>query len=573
MSDQLTTTYEEYLDGSYDCADRIVLNAYFGMGHTGGGLRAWWRRLYGHDDNLDKEHLMRLGSRFGRRVQAYAEKTGLPLVYCKAGRRKQEIAQQYKPTDELFRGLFLIISSRASGMVWDVKRTAEGRIQDIHCKYEYIKHYFFHLIDPDWGHVIVRMSGHPPWSCQIIINGHEYVARQAAKDGIKFAQDGNCFTDIIGSTNQLSATETSCDAPAYDAKGLAEMVGQMPHLAQYAETFCSESIIGQLRQVCDRWLYSACLPFALSTAEQQASGFRYDYSVYQMEFSRNWLFKRPRQLEQVFDTLIERIRSRLDIKRLKTIFGRQKRPAFCKKAQREEVVLSMPSHDLTIFKIHFGSLTVKLYSKGQHVLRCETIVHNTKPLGWKRSLPRFPEILQRLQSILTRFLDQLHCLNAAFIADDTLDSLPQPAFVGSSRVAGFDLNKPRIRAVLEAVVSLASLPNGFSAAQLAARVRDLLHLPTDLYSSRQAAYDLKKLRGKQWVHKIGKSRRYQPDSLGLKTMAALLTLRDKIIQPVLAGSGRPKVGRPPKSRTPLDIQYAKVQADMLDLFQLLGIQI
>lgn len=573
MSDQLTTAYAEYLEGSYDCADRIVLNAYFGMGHTGGGMRAWWRRLYGHDDNLDKEHLMRLGGRLGRRVKAYAEKTGLPLVYCKAGVRKQEIAQQYKPADESFRGLFLIISSRASGMVWDVRRTADGRIQNIECKYQYIKHYFFHIIDPDWGHVVIRMSGHPPWSCQIILNGHEYVARQAAKDGLQFAQDGNCFTNIIGDTIQLSATETSCDAQAHDAKGLAEMAGQQPHLAQYAETFCSESIIGQLRQVCERWIYSACLSFALSTDEQETSGFRYQYSVFQMEFSRNWLFKRPRQLNQVFDTLIERARSRLDIKRLKTIFGRRKRPAFCKKAQREEVVLSMPSHDLTIFKLHFGSLTVKLYSKGEHVLRCEAIVHNTKPLAWKRSLPRFPEILQRLNTVLSRFLDQLHCLDAAFIADETLDSLPQHSTVGKSHVAGFDLNKPRIRAVLEAVVSLAPLPNGFSAAQLAAKVRELLQLPDDQYLPRHAAYDLKKLRGKQWVHKVGKSRRYQPDSLGLKTMAALITLRDKIIQPILAGAGRPKVGRPPKSRSDLDLQYFKVQTDMLDLFQLLGIQV
>lgn len=573
MSDQLTTAYAEYLDGSYDCADRIVLNAYFGMGHTGGGMRAWWRRLYGHEENLNKEHLMRLGSRLGRRAKAYAEKTGVPFVYCRPGERKQTIAQQYKPADESFRGLFLIISSRASGMVWDVSHTTDGRIQDIKCAYRYIKHYFFHLIDPDWGHVVIRMSGHPPWSCQIILNGHEYVARQATRDGIQFVQDGNCFTDIISDTGQLGTAETSHDVQAHDAQGLAEMAGQLPHLAQYAETFCSQSITGQLRQVCERWIYSACLRFALSTDEQQTSGFRYEYSVYQMEFSRNWLFKRPRQLNQVFDTLIERTRSRLDIKRLKTIFGRHKRPAFCKKARREEVVLAMPSHDLTIFKLHFGTLTVKLYSKGENVLRCEAIVHNTKPLGWKRSLPRFPEIVQRLQSILSRFLQQLHCLDAAFIADDTLDSLPLPSSVGKSRVAGFDLNKPRIRAVLEAVVALAPLPNGFSAAQLATKVRELLQLPDALYLPRHAAYDLKKLRGKQWVHKIGKSRRYQPDSHGLRTIAALLTLRDKVIQPVLAGAGRPKVGRPPQSRSAIDSQYVKVQTDMLDLFQLLGIQV
>ena len=41
MADQLSTLYSDLLEGSYDCVDRVVLNAYFGMGQTGGGLRVW----------------------------------------------------------------------------------------------------------------------------------------------------------------------------------------------------------------------------------------------------------------------------------------------------------------------------------------------------------------------------------------------------------------------------------------------------------------------------------------------------------------------------------------------------
>src|SRR5579862_9597358 len=57
MPDQLSTLYSDLLEGSYDCVDRIVLNAYFGMGQTGGGLRVWWRELYGSDADLDDNHL------------------------------------------------------------------------------------------------------------------------------------------------------------------------------------------------------------------------------------------------------------------------------------------------------------------------------------------------------------------------------------------------------------------------------------------------------------------------------------------------------------------------------------
>ena len=52
MVDELTTRYGDLLSGSYDCVDRIVLNAYFGVGHNPGGFRVWWRELYGSDDKL-----------------------------------------------------------------------------------------------------------------------------------------------------------------------------------------------------------------------------------------------------------------------------------------------------------------------------------------------------------------------------------------------------------------------------------------------------------------------------------------------------------------------------------------
>ena len=58
--------------------------------------------------------------------------------------------------------------------------------------------------------------------------------------------------------------------------------------------------IGRLGQVCDRWIYSACLCFGLDLAEQDRSGFRYAYSVYQAGYSRDLIFRDGRQLDRVF---------------------------------------------------------------------------------------------------------------------------------------------------------------------------------------------------------------------------------------------------------------------------------
>jgi ABC-type multidrug transport system fused ATPase/permease subunit len=53
MTDGLSTLYQDLLGGSYDCVDRIVLNAYFRMGHDPGGFRVRWRALTGSDETLE----------------------------------------------------------------------------------------------------------------------------------------------------------------------------------------------------------------------------------------------------------------------------------------------------------------------------------------------------------------------------------------------------------------------------------------------------------------------------------------------------------------------------------------
>jgi hypothetical protein len=226
---------------------------------------------------------------------------------------------------------------------------------------------------------------------------------------------------------------------------------------------------------------------------------------------------------------------------------------------------------LTVFKVHFGKLTLKLYAKGANVLRAEAIVHNTKALKLKRSLDSFPDIISHLQGMVVRFLDHLQAIDQTFIADDTLDTLAQPTFINQARIAGIDLNKPRVRAVLEALVSLSLAPRGFSVSELAAKVRHILHLDEQAYLARHAAYDLKKFRAKGWIVKLGLSRRYQASSDGLQTMSALLILREKVIKPVLAGAGKPKRGPKPKNPSLLDQLYLALHSIMRDLFRELGI--
>jgi hypothetical protein len=279
-------------------------------------------------------------------------------------------------------------------------------------------------------------------------------------------------------------------------------------------------------------------------------------------------------MEDLFQRMVDRTRARLDVPHLRRLFGAKQRPrqtARTTAAPQLAVTLETPEYDLTVFKVHFGNLTLKAYTKGERVLRFEAIVHNTRDLGCGRVLARFPKIVVRLQDMLERFLTTLDCVDVAFINDETLDQLPLPSLLGTTRVGGVDLNKPRIRTVLAAVLALAPSPTGFSVSELTTKVSSMTAHIDRAYTVRQAAYDLKKLRAKGLVAKTGKSRRYTVQPHSLRAITALLILREQVIMPILAGVRSPRIGRRPKTWTPADRHYEQLRVHMQPLFGELGI--
>ena len=97
-------------------------------------------------------------------------------------------------------------------------------------------------------------------------------------------------------------------------------------LARIADALSQDAAVGRLGQVCQRWIYTACLCFGLDLDEQHRSGFGYGLAVYQLEYSRNLIFADGATMQRVFDTVVDRTRSRLDVPKIRTIFGTAQRP-------------------------------------------------------------------------------------------------------------------------------------------------------------------------------------------------------------------------------------------------------
>jgi hypothetical protein len=121
--------------------------------------------------------------------------------------------------------------------------------------------------------------------------------------------------------------------------------------------------------------------------------------------------------------------------------------------------------------------------------------------------------------------------------------------------------------VVEAVIALSASPNGFTASNIAARVRE--RCPP--YGPRNAAYDLKKLRGKHIVCRIAHTRRYQPLASGLRAITALLVLRNKAIKPLLATARPLHPTHRALNPKPIDAHYHALRFAMQGVFHELGI--
>ena len=185
------------------------------------------------------------------------------------------------------------------------------------------------------------MCGYAPWGAQGMVNGHEWVERQARARKVRVAKEGNGF--IEGTHYQA--------------------------VDRLASALNGPDLGPGLAALCARWLYSACLCFALPLAEQQRLDFQYHYSIWQLEYSRNYLFHQAHVLEEVFQKLIDRTRAPLDIKTLETLFGRRHRQP-TKKQQRAgrsgyEVAkeVDASSWEVTVWRVRWGSVVLKVYDK------------------------------------------------------------------------------------------------------------------------------------------------------------------------------------------------------------------
>jgi len=271
--------------------DRLYLNLYQPRLQTGGGVANFFKVHRGA--KVASTVLMApISHAFVKAIHAFAKREAVDLVAFAKGQRKDEV------TRERLKGF-----SRAEGVLYigtAQERFASFRMikkRSAHTGQPYpwfsrgtvmCNHYYFYLVDEDFGPLFIKFCSYFPYTARVCLNGHEYVKRQLAKEGIAFAALDN---------------------------GLLACAD-----AQRAQQILDDLTEDKIAALVAKWLGRLPDPF---TAEDHAAGYNFQLSTLQAEFSRTQVFDRPLAGRHLFEAVI---RENLDLGRpekVSLIFNRR----------------------------------------------------------------------------------------------------------------------------------------------------------------------------------------------------------------------------------------------------------
>src|SRR5262249_35485943 len=123
-------------------------------------------------------------------VERFVRENQVPLLTFAKGQRKDDVAQEYRAK---FRGTEGILSVGKAQEKTPVSRTEKRKNPKTGQAYPWIvrstamvNHFYFYGIDEDFGPFFLKFCTYFPYNAKLCINGHEYVKRQLAKEGIAF---------------------------------------------------------------------------------------------------------------------------------------------------------------------------------------------------------------------------------------------------------------------------------------------------------------------------------------------------------------------------------------------------
>jgi hypothetical protein len=521
----------------YHCFDRIVINGYLSGLSRPEQVVHFVREVLGIPV-VSKEVLSQRTNDYQRWVEAFARNHKIAIEWAGKGVRKE---------DYVLPALGRMVKKNAYGVYFIFKSMEQGRTfrisvpkyptQDPNYRilaHQTIRftHYYFYIRDEVLGPVVMRVASFFPFHATYWLNGHSFMEQELNRKQIGFRKNDNAF---LG-TDDVAALQAAADR-------------------------LSPQII---RKQLDYW--TLILGPKFSKKERGQMSLSRFYAIAQIEYCRNFIFKRHFPIHKIFERSCEIGLWRLTANRISEIFGVRLNKRLNGKLA---TVIDQIEHGHHVFRAYWKHAFLKQYEKFSRFLRNELCSNNLRDFGLKKGLDHLDAVRQRFQTITDRFADfQAQCLNV-HVDFPLLQRLALPITIGSVRYPGIKIHDTRIIRLLEVLLHNGSTVGGWTTKQIHEAVLTTFQIAPKTYGLNQLRYDLRKLKGHGLLERDGRRYAYRLSAKGVDVALLFLFFHKRLCGP-LANSRfhhKPHPANRPNSK--LETAYHKADKAIENIINLL----
>ena len=491
---------------------------------------AWFFRQVCQKPKVTKEVLTERTRAYQAWVAAYARNHHLPLEWAQKGQRKEDLVRprQRRMIRQNRFGVYYVLQSMEQGWTFRVLApkyaTEDPNLQFVRKHRSRFTHYYFYIHDAVAGPMVLRVGSFLPFLVTAYLNGHHFIERQLLRQKIPFVKDDNRFVSVA----DAAALQKAADA--LDPKIIQQRI-------DYWALILGPKFSAQERLACH--------------------GLHRLYAVSQIEYCRNFIFKRHWPIRSIFQRSCELGLYLLSAERIACLFGQRCRKRIAGKWQN---VVQRLDHGQHVFRTYFKNSFLKQYEKALTFLRQEIVSNNLKDFGLKKTLAHWEAMRERFQQITDRFAEAQARLLNVHGQFDVLARVAKPVTQGKTKVAGIKLENTRLMRLLELLMRGAGGHfRKWTTAGMHEAILEAYDLRLKDYTLTQLRYDVRKLRLHGLIERVPKSYAYRFTDKGAKLSILLVQLRKRLYGPLAFGlfRSRPNPDFMPDSR--LEKAYLKVE--------------
>ena len=521
----------------YHCFDRIVIHGYLSSLSRPEQVVYFFRQVL-HIPVVEKEVLSSRTNDYQNWVEAYARNHQIPIQWAEKGVRKEDfvLPALRRMEKKSSYGVYFIFKSMEQGRTFRISvpkyPTQDPNYRILAHQRSRFTHYYFYIRDEVLGPILVRVASYFPFHATYWLNGHSFIERELTKAGIGFRKDDSAFLAV----DDVAALQSAADR-------------------------LSPAII---RKQLDYWTFHLGPKFSKhERANMNLSRF---YAIAQIEYCRNFIFKRHFPIHKIFERSCEIGLWRLTANRISEIFGVR----LTKKLKGKiATVIEQIDHGHHVFRANFKNALLRQYEKFSRFLRNELLSNNLNDFGLRKGLDHLDAVRQKFQAITDRFAGfQAQCLNV-HVDFPLLQRLALPILVGSVRYPGIKIHDARIIRLLEVLLHGSNTVGGSTAHQIHQAVLASFQISAKAYGLNQLRYDLRKLKGHALLQRDGSRYAYRLTSKGVQVSLLFLFFHKRLCGP-LANSRfhhKPDPAHQPNSK--LEAAYHKADKAIQEIVNLL----